>query len=137
MLTILGRVFRGGRCVVKKCLFVIGAIILLNGCSVGGEVTVDSIDAEEILRLDSTADIFQYEGVIYKTNIDWVEELTLTKGTQIGEIKKVSKEGTDFKDWMSNKLPVGSKIFSAKERGDILLVEANGVIVKYLAIVEG
>lgn len=122
---------------MKKCFFVIGAIILLNGCSVGGEVRVDSIDAEEILRLDSTADIFQYEGVIYKTNIDWVEELTLTKGTQIGEIKKVSKEGTDFKDWMSNKLPVGSKIFSAKERGDILLVEANGVIVKYLAIVEG
>ncbi|NMH74323.1 hypothetical protein HF078_14625 [Bacillus sp. RO2] len=42
-----------------------------------------------------------------------------------------------FKDWMSNKLPVGSKIFFAKERGDMLLVEANGVIVKYLAIVEG
>ncbi len=38
---------------------------------------------------------------------------------------------------MSNKLPVGTKIFSAKERGDILIVESEGEIKKYLAIVEG
>jgi len=42
-------------------------------------VSIDSIDAEEVLTLDSDADIFQYDGVIYKTNIAWVEELTLTK----------------------------------------------------------
>jgi len=38
---------------------------------------------------------------------------------------------------MSNKLPIGTKIFSAKERGDILIVEIEGKITKYLAIVEG
>jgi hypothetical protein len=38
---------------------------------------------------------------------------------------------------MANKLPVGAKIFSAKERGDILIVEVEGEILKYLAIVEG
>lgn len=45
-------------------------------------------DAEEVLTLDPEADIFQLDGVIYKTGIDWVEELTLTKGEQVGEIKK-------------------------------------------------
>src|SRR5690625_1437936 len=45
-------------------------------------------DAEEILTLDPEADIFQFEGVIYQTGIDWVEELTLTKNEQVGEIKK-------------------------------------------------
>jgi hypothetical protein len=99
--------------------------------------TFDSIDAEEVLRLDSDADIFQYDGVIYKTNIDWVEDLTLTKGSQIGEIKTRNKNATNFKNEESNILPVGTKIFSAKERGDILVVEIDGELRKYLAIVEG
>ncbi|WP_342515378.1 hypothetical protein [Sutcliffiella sp. FSL R7-0096] len=57
---------------------------------------------------------------------DWVEKLTLTKGELIGKIAKINKEDTDFKDRTSNNLPVGSKIFPAKEREDILLVENNG-----------
>jgi hypothetical protein len=100
-------------------------------------VTIDRIDAEEVLKLDPDADIFQYDGVIYKTNIDWVQELSLTKDVQIGEIKSRIDANTDFKDGMSNKLPVGAKIFSTKERGDILIVEFEGKILKYLAIVEG
>ena len=85
----------------------------------------------------SNADIFQYDGVIYKTNIDWVEELHLTKDVQIGEIKTKNDANTDFKDEMSNKLPIGAKIFFTKEREDILIVESEGEIKKYLAIVEG
>ncbi|UED82398.1 hypothetical protein FH508_0011010 [Lysinibacillus sp. CD3-6] len=65
-------------------------------------VSIDSIDAEEVLTLDSNADIFQYDGVIYKTNIAWVEELTLTKDVQIGEIKTKNDAKTDFKNEMSN-----------------------------------
>ncbi|MGG3738932.1 hypothetical protein [Aeribacillus pallidus] len=118
------------------------ALVLFTstGCSYEGkknEVTIDRIDAEEILKLDPDADIFQYDGVIYKTNIDWVQELSLTKDVQIGEIKSRIDANTDFKDGMSNKLPVGAKIFSTKERGDILIVEFEGKILKYLAIVEG
>ncbi|MBO8177012.1 MAG: hypothetical protein H0Z31_06080 [Bacillus sp. (in: Bacteria)] len=118
------------------------ALVLFTstGCTYEGkknEVTIDRIDAEEVLKLDPDADIFQYDGVIYKTNIDWVQELSLTKDVQIGEIKSRIDANTDFKDGMSNKLPVGAKIFSTKERGDILLVEFEGKILKYLAIVEG
>ncbi|RBP84915.1 hypothetical protein DFO70_1502 [Cytobacillus firmus] len=127
---------------VEKLFYVLIALALLiiSGCSNEGEattVTIDSIDAEEVLKLDSDADIFQYEGVIYKTNIEWVEEMSLTKDVQIGEIKTKNDANTDFKDEMSNKLPVGAKIFSTKEREDILIVESEGDIKKYLAIVEG
>lgn len=127
---------------VQKLFYVLIALpfLMISGCSNDGEVTtvtIDSIDVEEILKLDSNADIFQYDGVIYKTNIDWVEELSLTKDVQIGEIKTKNDANTNFKDEMSNKLPVGAKIFSAKERGDILIVESEGEIKKYLVIVEG
>lgn len=127
---------------VQGMFFVLITLVLfmITGCSNNGgttEVTIDSIDAEEVLTLDPDADIFQFDGVIYKTNIDWVEELSLTKNVQIGEIKTRNDDNTDFNNEMSNKLPVGAKIFSAKERGDILLVEITGEITKYLAIVEG
>jgi len=127
---------------VQRMFFVLITLVLfmITGCSNNGgttEVTIDSIDAEEVLTLDPDADIFQFDGVIYKTNIEWVEELSLTKNVQIGEIKTRNDANTDFNNEMSNKLPVGAKIFSAKERGDILLVEINEDILKYLAIVEG
>jgi hypothetical protein len=116
------------------------ALFMVTGCNIQGgttTVTIDRIDAKEVLTLDSDADIFQFNGVIYKTNIDWVEELSLTKDVQIGEIKTKNDTNTDFKDEMSNKLPIGAKIFSTKERGNILIVESEGEIKKYLAIVEG
>ncbi|PLR71165.1 hypothetical protein [Bacillus sp. UMB0728] len=121
--------------------FLIGITIFTSaGCSNEGEstaVSIDAIDAEEVLRLDPDADIFQYDGVIYQTNIDWVEELSLKKDAQIGEIQSRNENDTDFEDAMSNKLPVGARIFSAREREDILLVESEGKVLKYLAIVEG
>jgi hypothetical protein len=119
-------------------ILVILALVSINGYSNGGETVIkDSIDAEEVLTLDSNANIFQYEGVIYKTNIDWVEDLTLTKDVQIGKIKTKNDTNKDFKNETSNILPVGTKIFSAKERGDILIVEFEGKALKYLAIIEG
>lgn len=113
---------------------------MITGCNNQGEtttVTIDRIDAEEVLSLDPNADIFQYDGVIYQTNIDWVEELSLTKDVQIGEIKTKNDKTADFKDLMSNKLPIGAKIYSTKELGAILIVEAEGEIKRYLALGEG
>lgn len=116
------------------------ALFMVTGCNIQGgatTVTIDSIVAKEVLTLDPDADIFQFNGVIYKTNIDWVDELSLTKDVQIGEIKTKNDTNTDFKDETSNKLPIGAKIFSTKERGDIFIVESEDEIKKYLAIVEG
>lgn len=128
---------------VKKKLYIVLtalALLIITGCSAkGDEVTEVSgeIDAEEVLGLDPDADIFQFEGVIYQTNIDWVDKLALTKDVQVGEIKKKNDANTDFNDEMANKLKVGSKIFSAKERKDILIVENDSGLFHYLAIVEG
>ncbi|MCA1041559.1 hypothetical protein LCM00_18740 [Bacillus infantis] len=125
----------------RNLILLIGLTLFTSaGCTNGGEsaaVSIDSIDAKEVLRLNPDADIFQYEGVIYQTNIDWVNELSLKKDDQIGEIQSRNEKDTDFENGMSNKLPVGVKIFSAKERRDILLVESEGKVLKYLAIVEG
>ncbi|WP_264738898.1 hypothetical protein [Cytobacillus firmus] len=127
---------------VQKLFFLLIslALVTITGCSNGGattQVSIDSIDAKEVLTLDPNADIFQYDGVIYKTNIDWVEDLSLTKDVQIGEIKVQNDDYTEFNDEMANKLPVGAKIFSAKERTDILIIESEGADLKYLAIIEG
>jgi len=58
--------------------------LLAVGCSNSSTIsttetyTTENPDAKEVLALDPEADLFQFDGVIYKTGIDWVEELTLT-----------------------------------------------------------
>lgn len=130
----------------SKLFLGIMSLVLLTavGCSTLSETIQTEVyetknpDAEEILTLDPEADIFQFDGIIYQNGIDWVEELTLTKGEQVGEIKKRNDTDTNFEDEMSNKLPVGAKIFATKEKeGPILLVESEGEILKYYALVEG
>lgn len=118
-------------------------LLIFAGCSSNNDQTEVSIhetknpDAEEILTLDPHANIFQYEEVIYQTHIDWVDELSVTKAEQIGEINIQNETNTTYVNNMANKLRVGTKIFSVKERSDILIVETDGEVLKYLAIVEG
>ncbi|MFD1357009.1 hypothetical protein ACFQ4X_03785 [Fictibacillus halophilus] len=116
-------------------------LVLLSGC-VENEVTVHSTskpDVEEVLTLDPEADIFLWDNTVYQTNIDWVEELTLTKNREIGEITSISMNPKDYeyKNGMANKLPVSAKIYTANERQDVLLVEIDGKLTKYLGIGEG
>ncbi|WP_042354092.1 hypothetical protein [Bacillus rubiinfantis] len=116
-------------------------IFSLTGCADVGTKTSMSKhpDAEEILGLDENADIFQWDGLIYETNIDWVNELKLTKNEQLGEITESfsNSDAKNFKNGMANKLPVGTKIYSAKESEGILIVEHNNEEKYYLALVEG
>ena len=80
------------------------------------------LSKEQVLKQNPDADIFEFDGKVYKTGVDWIEKEELIKDDQIGEIS----EG------MANKLPVGAKIFSTKERRDILLVEYDGNEKRYL-----
>ena len=122
-------------------------IFVLAGCSQGSSsgnsqaetitVTPGNPDANEILGLNSEADIFQWGDIIYTTNVEWVEKLELTKDEQIGEITKNSTNPDDFINGTANKLPVGAKIFSVKEDGGFLLVEYNQQLMKYMKLVEG
>ncbi|MET3196718.1 hypothetical protein [Bacillus sp. OAE603] len=129
---------------MKRCKVILTGIICslsLFGCddTETKTVTTKNPNAEEILRLDRHADIFQWKKVIYQTNIDWVNELKLTKNKSVGKITSVSTSVSykSFKNGMANNLPIGAKIYSAKEREDILIVEFNGRVSYYLALVEG
>lgn len=131
---------------LSKYVFGLYLLLLLAvvGCSNPATIgkvevhTTGNPNAEEILTLNPEADIFQFEGVIYESGIEWVEKLTLTKYEQVGEIKTRNDTDTNFEDEMSNKLPVGAKIFSTIEKeGPILLVESEGKILKYYALLEG
>ncbi|AQY52373.1 hypothetical protein PWEIH_08326 [Listeria weihenstephanensis FSL R9-0317] len=96
--------------------------------------------AAEILNADIDADIFQLNSIVYETNIDWVNELELTKNVQIGEIKtsfSKKKSVRNFDNGDATILAKGTKVFNVKERDDVLIVEVNGETKKYYALTEG
>ncbi|MBC1937604.1 hypothetical protein HCA69_14595 [Listeria grandensis] len=96
--------------------------------------------ATEILSENPNADIFQLDDVVYETNIDWVDDLEVTKYNQIGEIKKtfsMKHPLKEFENGDATQLTSGTKIFRVKERGDVLIVEIDGKTKKYYALVEG
>ncbi|MGE7840508.1 hypothetical protein ACQKNX_06920 [Lysinibacillus sp. NPDC093712] len=96
--------------------------ILISCLGSPGQNEWGVLSKEQVLKLNPDADIFEFDGRVYKTGINWIEEEELIKDEQIGEIS----EG------MANKLPVGAKIFSSKERRDILIVEYDGKEKRYL-----
>lgn len=101
------------------------------------EVTIGNPTAQEILGNDSKADIFQWGGIIYETNIDWVNELDLTEGDLVGLIKYNTSNPNDFKNATANILPIGTELYKAKERNDIFIAKYNGEWKYYYQLVEG
>ncbi len=93
--------------------------------------------AEDILSDNPNANIFMYNQTIYNTGIAWVDELELTKDEFITEIIKKSDNGKDYVDGTANKLSVGTKIYSVKERGDILVAETPEGDIRFYYLVEG
>lgn len=123
-------------------IVLLGSLSFLSGCSEKNtqstetkEITIKKIDAKEVLSLDKNADIFQWNGKIYKSGINWVDKLKLTKKELVGEISENSQK--NFKDGVANKLIVGAKIYSPKERNDVLIVEFDGKTKYYLVQAEG
>ncbi|MFD1927241.1 hypothetical protein ACFSFY_04090 [Sporosarcina siberiensis] len=97
--------------------------LILIGCTVSpGQNTGGFLSKKQVLKLDSNADILEYDGMVYKAGIDWVEQEKLTKGEQVGKVS----EG------MANNLSIDAKIYVSKERGDILIVKDDGEEKMYL-----
>ncbi|WP_099158831.1 hypothetical protein [Virgibacillus ndiopensis] len=96
---------------------------VLIGCSaIPGKNEGGTLSKKQVLELNPDADLFELDGKVYKTGVDWIEEEELTKGEQIGEIS----------NGMANKLPIGAKVFAPEERRDILIVEYDGKEKRYL-----
>lgn len=126
--------------VITSLILLVG-LLYLSGCSeksnkpVETKVTIKNPDAKEVLSLNGNADIFQLDGKVFKADVDWVDKLELTKKDLLRKISGNSQKS--FKDGIANKLPVGAKIYSAKERNDVVIAEYDGKTKYYLIQAEG
>jgi hypothetical protein len=93
--------------------------------------------AEEILSNNKDADIILINGIVYRNaeDIEWVNDLELTKGEEVGEVKKQTREASAFENYTASKLPVGTKIYESKR--DILIVIVHDREIRYLGLREG
>ncbi|MET1032242.1 hypothetical protein [Domibacillus tundrae] len=116
-------------------------IFFLAGCSAQTETlvttTIGNPAAQDVLKLEPAADMFQLDDVIYQTDVDWVDQLSLTKGEKAGEIQQNVTVPEDFRDGSATHLSKGTVIFKAVEQQDVLIVDVNGKEKYYLAILEG
>lgn len=117
------------------------SLLIITGCGVadGGKVT-----AKDVIKRNSEADIFQFNGFIYNniTVVKWFEEEKekYIKHTLLGETKKQSTSSFGFKDWTATKLPVGTKIYSTSENESdlgVLIVEHDDEVFYYMKLLEG
>ncbi|WP_051508765.1 hypothetical protein [Sporosarcina sp. D27] len=125
-------------------LLVVGivlSVLVLTSCtSRSGTITESSSkppDADEVLRQEPDADIFQWDGSVYQADVEWVQELELTKNELLGEIVNNAQNPKDFQNGTATKLPIGSMIYSTNEGGLYILVEVDGELRKYLLLAEG
>lgn len=131
---------------MRKSIIFILFILVLVGCNSNNRISeennakyiiIGNPTTEEILKANPNANILMYKDTIYNSGIDWVDELKLTKDTQITEISEQRKEGKDFTNGTASKLIVGTKIFSVKERKDVLIAETKDGDIRFYNLVEG
>ncbi len=108
-----------------------------NGTSSAGNIK-DNTSPDALYKADNDTDLLVYENTAYvnAATTDWVMELELAQDKKLGEIKRtnVTKK---FKDFDATYLDVGTEVYSAIGRKDILLANINNMMVPYLKIVEG
>lgn len=96
---------------------VLAACTASPGKQEGGYLT-----KKQVLKQDPQADLLEYDGQVFKANIDWTEFEKLTKGEKLGEVT-----GN-----MATHIPEGAEIFASNERGDVLIVDYMQVEKSYL-----
>ncbi|MEC0282098.1 hypothetical protein SAMN04489762_1853 [Terribacillus saccharophilus] len=122
--------------IIQYTLF-LSCLLFLFACSEEEVVTIGNPTAEEILEMEEDADILQFDGAVYQTGMDWLEEEDVTKKEKVGQIESSSTDGPTFEDGTSTHLPVGTSIYSVNENESILLAEVNGEFIRYSILAEG
>ena len=69
-------------------------------------------------------------------DIDWVKELTLKEGNNLGKINKTGVKQS-FKNWNATTLNVDTLIYELESRKDIVLIKIDNKYIPYLKWVEG
>ncbi|CAM4364701.1 hypothetical protein [Paenibacillus typhae] len=128
-----------GACKMPKMIIAVAMFVwVLSGCGLNsGSNTTGNPTANDVLSTNPDANIFMYQDIIYSAGINWVDELTLTKDKEITEVKEQRKDGKEFRNGTANKLKAGTKIFSAKERNDIIIAETADGEVRFYSLIEG
>lgn len=124
------------------CFLCAVVLFVLSGCgslntSQQEVVTIGNPTAGEVLSLNPEANIFMYSDTIYMADVEWVNELELTKDRAVTEIVKQTNDVHEFENGTANHLKAGTKIYRVKERGDILIAETEEGDVRFYQLVEG
>lgn len=129
--------------IFSKVLFMILLFAVVAGCGNQNdpeEVTSSTSHslAEETLLRDPSADFFIFNDRVYVRN----EELTNRQdklGEALGEIESNYIAEKEFKNLMSTKLPIGTKIYRIEGEVslDRVLVKLDNMFAIYVALVEG
>lgn len=125
----------------KKRLIVLLAIssLLLFACGHSETKTTPSAPTtiEEELKNNTNSDLFLKDGIVYKTRIDWVDDPSLTQGELVNEIQLQSLDPSAFINYTATMLPVGTKIYSTKERDAVLIAQTTKGVKYYYQLAEG
>lgn len=80
--------------------------------------------------------VYQNASFVCAKNVNWIKEITTTPGELLGEILRTNVD-KNFRDFDATKLSVGTKIYSVKEREDIIVAYINGKYIPYFKYLEG
>lgn len=116
----------------------VGMIILLILSLTKDRSTIHNAKPEKLLKNDNKIDLLIINDTVYVNayNIDWINNLILNKKSLLGYIQRTNVI-MNFKNFDATYLDVDSKIYSAVERDDILLVLTKNGLVPYYKYVEG
>lgn len=100
--------------------------------------TLNNASAESLYENDNSIDLLVYQNTTFvkADEIDWILPLQLNPNTLLGSIQR-NNINKNFSDFDATKLEIGTKIYSALERNDILLVLVNGEYIPYFNYIEG
>jgi hypothetical protein len=119
----------------KLVIIIFALFCLFTGCF---SSTADNASPKAVLKNDPNADFFIMESTVYinAASIDWVKELSLNVDVLLGTIKNTGVK-KNFKDWDATILDIGTEIYKAENRNDIVLVKVGERYLPYLRYVEG
>ena len=122
---------------VKSGGLLICSILLLVMFTAGCNTGIKGNPVPKDFLRSTEADIFMLGDIVYANvqDIEWVQQLDYTVGEQVGEITKQTDKAIEFTNCVSNKLPVGTKIYRTNNAVYCAVIE--GEEIPYLAMLEG
>lgn len=134
---------------MKAWVLIVCTALLLAGCGtdqakqVGKkkssfeEQVLGNPTPQMVLQRNPAADIMLYNNIVLIIGSDWVNEIELTKDELLLEISLQTDDPVKFVNGAASSLPVGTKVYKVKERGDILIAETNRGDIRYFKLLEG